>query len=94
MIQLLLQYYGVMNLLAFAAFAADYLGKKFFIIRMPERIMVMLTACGGGIGALAVMVLFKHKTKDKVFRITVPIATAVHMAVLIYLILWELGVVS
>ena len=56
--------------------------------------MVMLTACGGGIGALAVMVLFKHKTKDKVFRITVPIATAVHMAVLIYLILWELGVVS
>ena len=54
----------------------------------------MLTACGGGIGALAVMVLFKHKTKDKVFRITVPIATAVHMAVLIYLILWELGVVS
>ena len=53
MIQLLLQYYGVMNLLAFAAFAADYLGKKFFIIRMPERIMVMLTACGGGIGALS-----------------------------------------
>ena len=59
-----------------------------------QRIMVMLTACGGGIGALAVMVLFKHKTKDKVFRITVPIAAAVHMAVLIYLILWELGVVS
>ena len=68
--------------------------KKLLAGALTAVMAFSLTACGGGIGALAVMVLFKHKTKDKVFRITVPIATAVHMAVLIYLILWELGVVS
>lgn len=88
MIGLLLQYYGAANLIAFAAFALDHW------IRIPERCLVVLAPSGGGVGVLLAMIVFKYRRRNTVLRITVPISIAVHTAVFLYLVLWEMGVVE
>lgn len=86
MVGLLLQYYSVVNLVAFAVFTIDYW------IKIPERFLVVLAPGGGGIGVMIAMITFKHKRRDTVLRITVPISIVVHTTVFFYLILWEMGV--
>ncbi len=41
--------------------------------RIPERLLMILTIAGGSAGMLAGMLIFRHKTKDSRFRITVPV---------------------
>lgn len=88
MIGLLLQYYGAANLAAFVVFALDHW------IRLPERFLVVFAPGGGGIGVLIAMIVFKHRRRDTVLRITVPISIAVHTAGFLYLFFWEMGVVE
>ena len=49
--------------------------------RIPERVLYGLTILGGGIGGLAGMLVFRHKTRKNVFWL----AAIVGIGLLIYL---------
>lgn len=54
---------GVMSLVSFACFGIDKLrSKKEGKGRIPEIFLLSLSGFGGGLGALAAMYLFRHKT--------------------------------
>ena len=48
--------------------------------RTPESTLILLAFAGGSVGALAGMYVFRHKTKHWKFRILVPLAFVVHVA--------------
>jgi len=49
--------------------------------RIPERVLLGLTILGGGVGGLAGMLVFRHKTRKNVFWL----AAIVGIVLLIYL---------
>lgn len=57
------------------------LGKR----RIPEWVLLTLTAIGGSIGALSGMLLFHHKTQKTKFNILVPVFFALQVAFAVYL---------
>ena len=71
--KLLLTALALLNAAAFAAMGAD----KSFAVRgkrrIPERTLLLLALCGGSLGALLGMFLFRHKTQHQRFRIGLPV---------------------
>ena len=61
-------YVLVINVLTFAAFWADKRAAIGGQWRTPERRLLLLTALGGWIGALAGQHLLRHKTRKEPFR--------------------------
>lgn len=54
--------------------------------RVPERVLLLWAAIGGGIGLGAGMLLFRHKTRHRVFRVTAVISSALYIAAVLYTI--------
>lgn len=55
--------------------------------RIPERVLLGLTLFGGGIGGLAGMLVFRHKTRKNIFWV----AAIVGIGILIYLtFFWQI----
>ena len=66
-------YLEAVNLLALAAFGLDKRRARVHRERIPEAVLMALVAVGGGVGALAGMILFHHKTRKKLFSVGVPV---------------------
>lgn len=66
-------YLETVNLLALAAFGLDKRRARVHRERIPEAALMALVAVGGGVGALAGMILFHHKTRKKLFSVGVPV---------------------
>ncbi len=69
----LLVYLETVNLLALAAFGCDKHLARVHRERIPEAALMALVAVGGGVGALAGMLLFRHKTRKRRFTVGVPV---------------------
>lgn len=41
--------------------------------RIPEKHLLILTLCGGSIGAILGMILFNHKVKKPIFKWGIPL---------------------
>ncbi len=54
--------------------------------RIPERVLLLWAAVGGGLGLSAGMLLFRHKTKHRVFQVTALITSAASVAAVLYTI--------
>ena len=52
--------------------------------RIPEKTLFIITALGGGIGTIAGMYTFKHKTKKIQFVIGFPFITILEIVTIIY----------
>ena len=52
--------------------------------RIPEKTLFIITALGGGIGTIAGMYTFKHKTQKIAFVIGLPAITIIEIAAIIY----------
>lgn len=69
----ILAYMLVINLIAFILYGIDKNKAKKKKWRIPEKTLIGVGAIGGSVGALLGMYVFRHKTKHWHFRILLPI---------------------
>ena len=69
----------LINIVTFVVFGLDKLLAKHprFRQRVPEKNLLLLAVVGGSVGALLGMLVFRHKTLHRVFRVGVPVTLAV-----------------
>ena len=81
---MIIPYYIIINIVAFAMYGADKYFAKNDMWRISEKALLGVAAIGGAFGAFFGMETFRHKTKHAKFKILVPVLMAVHLAVLGY----------
>ena len=74
--------WAAVNLTAFALYGMDKRRAIRGAWRIPERTLIAIALLLGGVGALAGMQVFRHKTKHLSFRICVPLGAAISLAAL------------
>ena len=77
---IVLIYLEIVNLVAFALFGIDKRRAKKGLWRIPEATLILSAVVGGGIGALAGMYLFRHKTKKQKFTVGIPVIIGMQAA--------------
>ena len=83
---MVIPYYIVVNIIAFAMYGADKYFAKKDMWRISEKALLGIAAIGGAFGAFLGMETFRHKTKHKKFTLLVPVLMAVHLGLLVYLL--------
>ena len=66
-------YIVIVNIIAFCLYGIDKSAAIKQTQRIPNRILLLIAAFGGSLGALAGMYTFRHKTKKWYYTITVPV---------------------
>ena len=87
MLRLIIIYGIVTNLVTFAAYGIDKLRARRGGRRSPERILLIMSAIGGSMGAIVAMQLLRHKTQHAQFHYAVPAMLLIHATVMIYILL-------
>lgn len=79
-------YLIVINIIAFIAMWLDKRKAKYGKWRIPENTLLLLVLLGGGIGGIAGMYIFRHKTQKAKFVIGFPVILIceIILAVLIF----------
>ncbi len=83
----ILLYLLAVNLIAFLAMGLDKWKAKKEAWRIPEQTLLSLVLIGGGIGGIAGMYVFRHKTKKPRFFIGFPVILVTEIALVIYLLI-------
>lgn len=83
----LMYYLIVVNLLTWIIYGIDKWKAKRRAWRIPERTLLLLVAAGGCTGALAGMLMFRHKTRKLKFMIGVPVIFVVESIFFVYIFL-------
>lgn len=80
-------YLALVNALSFLLMLIDKIKAKKKMWRIPERVLLGVSAIGGSVGGLLGMQVFRHKTKHLRFAIGIPVMLAVHivLAVVLYI---------
>lgn len=81
-------YLIIINVIGFLAMYIDKQKAKKGKWRIPEKTLFIITALGGGIGTIAGMYTFRHKTKKMIFVIGLPLITILEIIAIIYFILF------
>ena len=79
-------YLIVINLIGFYMMWSDKKRAKWGKWRIPEQTLFIVTALGGGIGTIAGMYTFRHKTKKLKFTIGLPTILILEIILAVYLI--------
>lgn len=77
-------YLFIINILGFLAMGIDKLKAKRGSRRIPENTLFMFTFLGGGVGTIAGIYTFRHKTKKKKFTIGMPLILILEILVVVY----------
>lgn len=77
-------YFIVINLFGFFIMWLDKRKAKKGAWRIPEKTLFIITALGGGIGTIAGMYTFRHKTQKFGFVIGFPFITILEIITIIY----------
>ncbi len=83
-------YLIIINVIAFFAYGIDKIKAKKGRWRTPESVLLLLAFMGGAAGALAGMLLFRHKTQHKKFTILVPMMLVVWCVVILLWMKFEM----
>ena len=78
-------YLVVINLITLLAMFIDKRKAKKARRRIPEKTLFTLVALGGGIGGIAGMYIFRHKTNKDYFTVGIPLIIIMQIVVLFYL---------
>lgn len=85
-IQNIIIYFVVINIIGFFIMWLDKQKAKKGAWRIPEKTLFIITALGGGIGTIAGMYTFRHKTQKLGFVIGFPFITILEIITIIYFI--------
>lgn len=80
----ILLYFIIINVIGFLAMAIDKWKAKNNAWRIPENTLFSITVLGGGIGTIAGMYVFRHKTKKTKFTIGMPVILVLEIVLVIY----------
>ena len=78
-------YLIIINLIGFYMMWSDKRRAKWGKWRIPEQTLFIVTALGGGIGTIAGMYTFHHKTKKPKFTIGLPTILILEIILVVYL---------
>lgn len=81
----ILIYLLVINLIGFYMMWSDKRKAKKGKWRIPEQTLFIVTAIGGGIGTIAGMYTFRHKTQKLKFTIGLPALVILEIVAIIYI---------
>lgn len=79
-------YMITVNIIGFIAMGIDKRKAKKGSWRITENTLFMFTILGGGIGTIAGIYAFRHKTKKKRFTIGMPVICILEIILIIYLL--------
>ena len=82
-----LLYLLAINVIAFLAMGIDKWKAKNGAWRIPEQTLISLVLLGGGIGGIAGMYTFRHKTKKPRFFVGFPMILILEIVLAIYLMI-------
>ena len=71
--KIFLVFYAIMTVITFILYGADKAKAKKGKWRIPEKTLLLFSACFGGLGAFLGMKIFRHKTKHTSFKVLVPV---------------------
>ena len=77
-------YFIIINIIGFLIMYIDKRRAKKGKWRIPEKTLFIITALGGGIGTIAGMYTFRHKTQKLNFVIGFPFITILEIIGIIY----------
>lgn len=86
-VQNIIIYFLAINLFGFFIMWLDKRKAKKGAWRIPEKTLFLITALGGGIGTIAGMYTFRHKTQKIEFVIGFPFITILEIITIIYFLL-------
>lgn len=70
---ILLSYLFIMNLFAFSIMGIDKYKARKNKWRISEKTFFLLSICGGALGTILGMIVFRHKTQHKSFYMGIPL---------------------
>lgn len=79
-------YLIIINVIGFLAMLIDKKKAQKGAWRIPEKTLFIITLLGGGVGTIAGMYIFRHKTKKLKFTIGFPTILITEIFVAVYLI--------
>lgn len=77
-------YFVIINIIGFLIMFIDKQEAKKGAWRIPEKTLFIITALGGGIGTIAGMYTFRHKTQKLQFIVGLPLITILEIILAIY----------
>jgi len=84
-INLIISYLGAINIVTFLIYGYDkYIStKNSNMLRVPERVLLLLGLAGGSISALLAQNIFRHKTQKKSFQTYFWLVTTLQIIVIV-----------
>lgn len=82
--QIAVIYLIVINILGFLIMGLDKHKAKMAERRIPENTLFMFTILGGGVGTIAGMYVFHHKTKKMKFKVGMPLILILEILIFVY----------
>ena len=82
--QIAVIYLIVINILGFGVMGLDKHKAKMAERRIPENTLFMFTILGGGVGTIAGMYVFHHKTKKMKFKVGMPLILILEILIFVY----------
>ena len=82
--QIAVIYLIVINILGFLIMGLDKHKAKMAERRIPENTLFMFTILGAGIGTIAGMYVFYHKTKKMKFKVGMPLVLILEILIFVY----------
>ena len=86
-LQNMIIYFIIINIIGFFIMWLDKRKAKKGAWRIPEKTLFIITGLGGGIGTIAGMYTFRHKTQKLGFVIGFPFITILEIITILYFIL-------
>ena len=80
-------YLLIINIIGFLIMLIDKKKAKYYKWRIPEKTIILITLLGGGIGTIAGMYIFRHKTKKIKFTLGLPTILIAEIIIIVYVIL-------
>lgn len=83
----LMYYLIVINIAAWIMYGLDKWKAKSGAWRISEKELLLVALAGGSVGALAGMMLFRHKTRKAKFVVGVPVMLVIHCVIVAVIVI-------